>query len=58
MTMVEAAFTYDVEEYGVVSIEVDDPKNVEATETEIIDYVRNTYDDAKNITVDYVKEIK
>lgn len=55
MTQIEAGFTYKVEEYGVVSMDVSDLAHAE---DEVLDYVRNTYEDATDITVDYVKELK
>lgn len=54
MAFYEIDFTYDVEEYGTVVLEADDKDFAEA---DAIEYVKETYSDVKNITLDEIKEI-
>lgn len=54
MPFYEIDFTYDVEEYGTVVIEADDFDRAAA---EGAAYVKETYQDVKNIVIDDVKEI-
>lgn len=55
MAWFEIDFTYDVEEYGTVTLEAD---TREQAEIDGRDYVHETYNDVKNISIDEVKEIK
>lgn len=53
--MFECGFNYKVEEYGVVTLEAD---NEGSADYLVREYVRETFPDAMNIEVDYIKEVK
>lgn len=55
MAFYEIDFTYDVEEFGTVTLEA---ASLEDAEIEAKDYVRETYRDVKNIQIDELKEIE
>lgn len=55
MPMYEAGFNYKVEEFGVVTLEAD---NEEQADEFTREHVREAYDDATNIEVEYIKELK
>lgn len=54
MAMFVGEFTYDIEEYGAVTLEAND--ELEADEL-IREHVRESYPDVKNISVDSIKEV-
>lgn len=50
----EVGFTYMIEEYGLVVFNADNDNEADEIARE---HVRETYPDATNVTIDYVKEI-
>lgn len=53
--MYEAGFTYRIEEYGVVTLEAPDEDMADVL---VREYVVETFPDAMNIEIDYIKEAK
>lgn len=55
MAFYEIEFNYKVEEYGTVLLEADDVEQAEQFGQE---YVKETYSDVTDITIDSIKEVK
>lgn len=53
--MYEIGFTYKVEEYGVVTLGAQSEGDADLQARE---YIQDTFPDAMNVEIDYVKEIK
>lgn len=53
MVMKEVGFSYKIEEFGVMNMEV-----LEGEDDFIIETIRDTYPDVTDINIDYVRDIK
>lgn len=54
MPMYIADFTYDIEEYGSVTLEAD---NLDQADEFVAEHIREAYPDVKNVSVEALKEI-
>lgn len=54
MPMYAAEFSYDIEEYGTVTLEAD---SLDQADAEVQEHIREAYPDVKNVNVEVLKEI-
>lgn len=54
MTMYVADFTYDITEWGSVTLEAD---NIDQADEYVSEHIREAYPDVKNVSVETLKEI-